>query len=271
MMRERLGSGPRIVRALFAAILALGIPIAIALPSDLNAKVYASGAVALIAAAAAILAAALVRRRREPADASRVAAPRSAQDDPSGTGRWSLELLRRLEWRRFEELCTAYYDALGFTTTQARSGADGGADIGLVAEGADKVSSIVQCKGWSVYTVGIKPVRELRAAMAAAGVPQGVLLACGTFTSEAKEFSRGENIQLVDGAELLRKIGALAPEQGQALLKLATAGDFSTPTCPACGIKMTARTSSTEGRKFWGCLNYPRCKRTFFGASNAPA
>ena len=258
-MRERLGSGPRIVRALFAAILALGVPIAIALPTDLNGKVYASGAVVLIAAAAAILAAALVRRRKEPAE------------DPSGTGRWSLELLRRLEWRRFEELCTAYYEALGLTTTQARSGTDGGADIGLVAGGADKPSSVLQCKGWSVHTVGIKPVRELRAAMAAAGVPQGVLLACGTFTSEAKEFSRGENIQLIDGGELLRKIGALAPEQGQALLKLATAGDFSTPTCPACGIKMTARTSSTEGRKFWGCLNYPRCKRTFFGASNAPA
>jgi len=258
-MRERLGSGPRIVRALFAAILALGVPIAIALPTDLNGKVYASGAVALIAAAAAILAAALVRRRKEPAE------------DPSGTGRWSLELLRRLEWRRFEELCAAYYEALGFTTTQARSGANGGADIGLVAAGADKPSSVIQCKGWSVYTVGIKPVRELRAAMAAAGVPQGVLVACGTFTSEAKEFSRGESIQLIDGGELLRKIGALAPEQGQALLKLATAGDFSTPTCPACGIKMTARTSSTEGRKFWGCLNYPRCKRTFFGASNAPA
>ena len=258
-MRERLGSGPRIVRALFAAILALGVPIAIALPTDLNGKVHASGAVVLIAAAAAILAAALVRRRKEPAE------------DPSGTGRWSLELLRRLEWRRFEELCTAYYEALGLTTTQARSGTDGGADIGLVAGGADKPSSVLQCKGWSVHTVGIKPVRELRAAMAAAGVPQGVLVACGTFTSEAKEFSRGENIQLIDGGELLRKIGALAPEQGQALLKLATAGDFSTPTCPACGIKMTARTSSTEGRKFWGCLNYPRCKRTFFGASNAPA
>jgi len=237
-MRERLGSGPRIVRALFAAILALGVPIAIALPTDLNGKVYASGAVVLIAAAAAILAAALVRRRKEPAE------------DPSGTGRWSLELLRRLEWRRFEELCAAYYE---------------------VAEGADKPPSVVQCKPSSVYTVGIKPVRELRAAMAAAGVPQGVLLACGTFTSEAKEFSRGESIRLIDGGELLRKIGALAPEQGQALLKLATAGDFSTPTCPACGIKMTARTSSTEGRKFWGCLNYPRCKRTFFGASNAPA
>src|SRR5947207_15057458 len=117
-MRERLGSGPRIVRALFAAILALGMPIAIAVPTDLNGKVYASGAVALIAAAAAILAAALVRRRKEPAE------------DPSGTGRWSLELLRRLEWRRFEELCTAYYQALGFNSTQARSGSDGGAEFG---------------------------------------------------------------------------------------------------------------------------------------------
>src|SRR2546426_941537 len=160
---------------------------------------------------------------------------------------------------------------VGFATRQAYSGTEGGADIGLVAAGADQPSSVVHCKGWNVYTVGIKPVRELRAVMAAAGVPQGVLVACGTFTSEAKEWSRGESIQLIDGTELLRKIGALAPEQGQALLKLATAGDFSPPTCPACGIKMTARTSSTEGRKFWGCLNYPRCKRTFFGASNAPA
>src|SRR2546425_2118301 len=257
-MRERLGSEPRIVRALFAAILVLGFPIAIAMPQDLNGKVYASGAVVLIAAAGAILAAALVRRQGPAAD-------------PSDAGRWSLELLRRLEWRRFEELCAAYYEALGFTTRQARSGAEGGADIGLVAEGADQPSSVVQCKGWNVYTVGVKQVRELRAVMAAAGVPQGVLVACGTFTSEAKAFSRGENIQLIDGTELLRKIGALAPEQGQALLKLATAGDFSTPTCPACGIKMTARTSSTEGRRVWGCLNYPRCKRTFFGASNAPA
>src|SRR2546425_10085588 len=146
-MRERLGSEPRVVRALCAAILALGMPVAIAVPRALNGKVYASAAVVLIAAAAAILAAALVRRQGPAAD-------------PSDAGRWSLELLRRLEWRRFEELCAAYFEALGFTTRQARSGAEGGADIGLVAEGADQPSSVVQCKGWNVYTVGVKQVRE---------------------------------------------------------------------------------------------------------------
>src|SRR5438552_12578313 len=159
-MRERLGSGPRIVRALFAAILVLGFPIAIALPTDLNGEVYASGAVVLIAAAAAILAAALVRRQGPAAD-------------PSDAGRWSLELLRRLEWRRFEELCTAYYEALGFTTTQARSGTDGGADIGLVAGGADKPSSVLQCKGWGVIRVTISPVASWPPALGGAGGPRG--------------------------------------------------------------------------------------------------
>jgi restriction system protein len=107
--------------------------------------------------------------------------------------------------------------------------------------------------------------------MTASNVLEGVLVTCGAFTQEAKQFAGAENIRLVDGNELLRKIGALAPEQGKALLRLATAGDFFTPTCPGCSIKMAARTSSSEGRKFWGCLNYPRCKRTFFGAANAPA
>ena len=55
-----------------------------------------------------------------------------------------------------------------------------------------------------------------------------------------------------------------------ALLALATEGDFLTPTCPACGVKMTARSNSPYGRKFWGCVNYPRCAQTFFGALNAP-
>src|SRR2546422_10834846 len=95
-MRDRLGSEPRIVRALFAAILVLGFPVAIALPQDLNGKIYASGAVVVIAAAAAILAAALVRRRKGPGDASRAAAPRSAQDDLCGTGRLRIGVRRRL-------------------------------------------------------------------------------------------------------------------------------------------------------------------------------
>lgn len=37
------------------------------------------------------------------------------------------------------------------------------------------------------------------------------------------------------------------------------------PPCPVCGIPMVARTASRgerTGEQFWGCPNYPRCRRT---------
>jgi hypothetical protein len=157
------------------------------------------------------------------------------------TRKWTPELLKHLEWRRFEELCEAYFEALG----------SGGAP------------ALVHCKPWNAYRVGIKPVRDLRGAMAAAGVGQGVLITAGRFTQEAQAYAAQGNIELIDGASLLARLSSLVPERASALLKLATRGDFLTPTCPSCGIKMTSRKSTQGGRNYWGCTNYPRCKQTF--------
>ena len=52
------------------------------------------------------------------------------------------------------------------------------------------------------------------------------------------------------------------PEKALELLRFATQGDFLTPTCPTCALKMIPRKSTTHGRKFWGCRNYPACKQT---------
>ena len=155
------------------------------------------------------------------------------------TRKWTPELLKHLEWRRFQELCAAYVEAAGI-------------DAGTV----------VRCKPWDAYRIGIKAVREVRAAMTEAGASQGVLVTSGRFTPEAVAFAAKENIQLVDGAQFLEKIAGLAPEQSAALLKLATQGDFLTPSCPSCEVKMAARRSTQGGRSFWGCTNYPRCKQT---------
>jgi restriction system protein len=54
------------------------------------------------------------------------------------------------------------------------------------------------------------------------------------------------------------------PETALELLKIATEGDYQTPTCPACSVKMISRKSTSQGRKYWGCRNYPACKHTFF-------
>jgi restriction system protein len=179
------------------------------------------------------------------------------------TRRWTPELLKQLEWRRFEELCAAYFEALGFRADLA----GGGAAINLYEQGSASASILVQCRPWNAYRVGIKPVRELRRAMASGNVGEGVLVTSGKFTLEARDFADAQRISLIDGDELLGKIGALVPEKALALLKLATQGDFLTPTCPSCGIKMIPRKSTAHGRTYWGCRNYPGCKHTFYEAA----
>jgi len=179
------------------------------------------------------------------------------------TAQWSPELLKRLEWRRFETVCAAYFEALGFKANHAGVAADGSVAMTLYAHGSEGASIIVQCRPWSAYRVGIKPVRALHSAMAGAKVAEGVLVTSGKFTQEARDFAGKEKISLIDGAELVAKIAALLPEKSLALLKFAIEGDFTTPTCPSCEIKMISRKSTTQGRTHWGCRNYPACKRTF--------
>ena len=191
----------------------------------------------------------------------------SAAHSKLDVAQWTPELLKRLEWRRFEELCAAYFEALGFRADLVHAGAGGGVAITLYQQGSEKAAIIVQCKPWNAYRVGIKPVRGLQSAMTAAKVGEGVLVTSGKFTQEARDFAGKEKISLIDGTELVAKIAALVPEKALALFKYATEGDFLTPTCPSCEIKMISRKSTTQGRKFWGCRNYPACKHTFFEAS----
>src|SRR5688500_10650923 len=178
---------------------------------------------------------------------------------------WTPELLKRLEWRRFEELCAAYFAALGFRGDLAGA-ADGGVAINLYEQGSKSASIIVQCRPWNAHRVGIKPVRELRGAMASGKFGEGVLVTSGKFTQEARDFAGKEGVSLIDGPDLVAKIAALVPDKALALYKLATQGDFLTPTCPSCAIKMISRKSTAHGRPYWGCRNYPACKQTFFEA-----
>ena len=179
------------------------------------------------------------------------------------TAQWTPELLKQIEWRRFEQLCVAYFEALGFRAEVASPAPGGGVDITLFEQGAERPSTLVQCQPWNAYRVGIKPVRGLLGAMLSGNFGQGVMVTSGKFTQEARDFARKEKISLIDGAELLVKFADLPPEKAVGLLRFATQGDFQTPTCPTCALKMIPRKSTTHGRKFWGCRNYPSCKQTF--------
>ncbi|HYW93070.1 MAG TPA: restriction endonuclease [Gammaproteobacteria bacterium] len=183
---------------------------------------------------------------------------------------WSEPLLRALEWKRFELLCTGYWQAKGYRAETTAIGADGGIDIVLRAPGSDdsaKVLGVVQCKAWATRRVGVKPVRELYGVQMDRGAPLAVFMASGEYTDDARAFAEGKDVELITGGKLLTLLENLPETSSRGLLRTVTAGDYTTPTCPHCDVKMvirTARKAPFTGHQFWGCPNYPRCHQRFW-------
>ena len=175
----------------------------------------------------------------------------------------SLDLLREIEWHRFEQVCAAYWREAGMVATLTPFGADGGVDVELRQAGEDTPEALVQCKAWNATQVGVKLVRELLGVVTDRKVERGIFMTTGTFTTDAIEFARGNRLDLIDGSDLVGRIHALPVDAQARLLTLATDGDYTTPTCPACGIKMVLREGKEGSRAFWGCRNYPKgCRQT---------
>lgn len=194
-------------------------------------------------------------------DAWEASMARMPEPPPKPT-EWSINLLRLIEWKRFEEVVAAFYREIGLRTETIRYGADGGIDAKLYREGSTEPSAIVQCKAWNSRPVGVKPVRELLGVMTHEKVPEGIFMITGDFSHEATAFAQTNPIELVNGKTFLGMIEKLSIDARKRLLEVATEGDFMTPTCPSCGIKMVHR--DAKAVSFWGCTNYPRCKNKFF-------
>ena len=172
---------------------------------------------------------------------------------------WNLDLLGKLEWKRFELLCAEYFRRLGKITKVIEKGADGGIDVRVFSATTNDLELAIQCKAWSSQ-VGVKEVRELFGVMSHESADKGIFMTTSTFTKDAEIFARQhqQNILLIDGARFISMIRELSETDQSQLLKFATEGDYTTPTCASCGIKMVWR----DKGEFWGCSNYPRCNST---------
>ncbi|TVT60421.1 MAG: DUF2034 domain-containing protein [Azoarcus sp. PHD] len=202
---------------------------------------------------------ALLRRTFEPASNSP-----SAETSDTGVAQprptaWSLDVINRIEWKRFEDVCCAFYREKGIRAETTALGPDGGVDIRLFQDEANptRITAVVQCKAWS-QAVGVKLVRELRGVMAHEQAEKAFFMAPNGYTDDARAFAQANRITLLDGKLILAMLERLPEASRQRLLELATQGDWTTPTCPNCGAKMMKR-ESKRGR-FWGCSTYPRCR-----------
>lgn len=186
----------------------------------------------------------------------------SPRDQQAKADRWSSDVFAAIEWRRFEAVVEALFAQAGFETRSQSHGADGGVDIWLHSRNAEGPVSVVQCKHWQGKPVTVKEMREFLGVMVSKGLKRGTYATTSRYTAEALEFARANGINAQDGAGLLKLIAQRTPEQQARLLEVAYEGEYWKPTCASCGVKMTERTSGKDGNRFWGCVNYPRCKRT---------
>ncbi len=186
-----------------------------------------------------------------------------ANPDPERPDGWSLSLLRDLEWKRFEDLCNEYHRECGLRSTTTGLGADGGVDIRLFHRESGALIAVTQCKAWPDKPIGVELVRQLLGTMTHEKVQIGTFITNGTFTKPAEDLAKEDRIILVDGKHFIELIEQLPTLSQARLLAFATEGDYTTPTCPHCGIKMVLRTNRKKRNKFWGCKNYtkyPPCK-----------
>lgn len=188
--------------------------------------------------------------------------PQSSPGPAPTPGAWSMDVLRQMEWKRFEHVVAGYYERVGFRAQLQASGADGGVDVRLFRGESTAPLAVVQCKAWQAGSaVGVKLVRELLGVMTIEKVNAGIFVTTAGYSDDARALSGAHRLKLIDGAEFLQMIRALPAAAQAELLALATEGDWTTPTCPSCGTKMVRRERRSDQGAFWGCRSYPACRQ----------
>ena len=215
-------------------------------------------AVALTAASAG-----LINRRRR---AHRLDSQRTIPD------------LHAMTWQQFEQLVADLFRRQGYRVHETGGQSDGGVDLILDKDGDEH---LVQCKQYKAWKVGAPRVREFYGAMAAHATQcEGIYVTCGRFTREASEFANGKPLRLIDGYELLEMIAQtnnVAPAVATSMPRHESRSREQTPSqtlpspavgaapmCDDCNVQMVRRVAtrgSRAGQPFWGCPNFPRCKR----------
>ena len=169
----------------------------------------------------------------------------------------SIDTVRNLKWKEFEELVGEAYRRQGYIVYEnANAGPDGGIDLSLKKSGE---VILVQCKQWRSIKVGVDKIRELYGVQISQNANRSILMTSGFFTQEAKNFAADKPIDLVEGTRLLELIKTVQYQR-----KVTPSTPLSPfIACPQCGSEMilrTARKGPNVGQKFWGCSKFPNCR-----------
>jgi restriction system protein len=172
----------------------------------------------------------------------------------------SIESLRALPWKRFEDLLGEAYRRQGYRVEETLGGgADGGVDLVLRKESR---TVLVQCKRWK-QSVPVQTVRELYGVLMDRRADSAKLVATTNFTPAAVTFAAGKPIELIGFAALLELIRGVQESANIAPPLPEKEQNQRAPVCPRCGSEMVmrkARQGARAGQSFWGCPRFPECR-----------
>lgn len=156
--------------------------------------------------------------------------------------RWSLPLLRQMDWKRMQELVSLLLHRAGFMAEIGWIRPDGGVVLSVTnPRKGGGVDALVQCPPWAMMNVDSSALKELYNAVLQEGASRGIFITAGEFSEEARNFARMRPLELIDGHGMLRTIQKMPAEEQSYQLQMMTVGPYTVPTCPTCGRKLELR------------------------------
>jgi hypothetical protein len=136
--------------------------------------------------------------------------PLTPTNPPAFTGNgFTAEELSKLEWKRFEELVTAYYSKTGVVAVRTKTGPDSPVHIKISWKGEPRPFAYVQCLARPSGLIDLKPLQSLVAALEADNIRRGYVVTSGKFNVQARDFAEEKHLTLLSSEVFLEKLNAL--------------------------------------------------------------
>jgi restriction system protein len=115
----------------------------------------------------------------------------------------AIDVVGSMSWREFSSALENAFRRDGYETRRLAGNA---ADFEMTRAGR---SSLVSCKRWKAASTGVEPLRDLDAAMSARDADDGIYVAVGGVTENARRFAAEKRLRLLEGVELANLIGVV--------------------------------------------------------------
>lgn len=179
---------------------------------------------------------------------------------PAFPKEWSIDLIKALDWKVFDNLCIAYWKANGFSVVDRSRGSVHGTHflLSTLKQKSIKVG-IVESRSAKSEPVVVAELEKLVKYRRDNDIPLCVLMCAGKVSNIVVSYCASNNIRLINATNLYQGLVALPHTQRNHLMRKLIRPDYMIPTCPNCKVKMVKRLHRESQRLYWGCISYPDC------------